>query len=143
MPPMTARPLTQQGMSGMKATPATGGRYVQDGHYFFAKLSEKRSQIMDANDKLKKEMDDLAVARPRALQMVARLEELSSELKSLETQLQEFNLVTQKATVNASAGDLQNDIAATQVFTQRSPEQCMRVQRLTQYAVTSCCNSAS
>ena len=102
-------------MSGMKPTTASGGRHVQDGHYFYAKLSEKRSQIIEANEKLKKQMDDLAVARPRTLQMVARLNELSAELKSLETQLQEHNLVMQKATVHASAADLQADIAATQV----------------------------
>jgi methylthioribose-1-phosphate isomerase len=101
-------------MSGMKTASGGGGRTVQDGHYFYSKLSEKRSQIMEANERLRKDMEDLQAARPRSLQMMARLEEIISDVKGLEMQFQQYNLVLQKATVHACAADVHSDIAATQ-----------------------------
>jgi chromosome segregation ATPase len=111
---MTARPLTQQGMSGMK-TQNGGGRFVQDGHFFYAKLSEKRSQILEVNERLRKEIEDLRNSRPRSLQMMEHLEDLNDEVKGLESQFQNYNLVVQKATIHATPADLQLGIASLQV----------------------------
>ena len=99
----------------MRTTDSSGGRQVQDGHYFYTKLSEKRSQLLEANEKLRKEIEDLQVSKPKSLQMLRRIEELSAEVKGLETQLQNYNLVIQKATLRATAADVQNEVAATQV----------------------------
>ena len=94
-----------------------GGRHVQDGHYFYAKLSEKRSQITDVNDRLRTEIDDMDKNRPRTLQMMDKLQELTTEVKEMEAELQNYNLIVQKATAMASAADLQQTIGACQVCT--------------------------
>lgn len=41
-----ARPLTQQGMGGLKPSTAAAGRQVLDRTYFINKLRQKRQQIM-------------------------------------------------------------------------------------------------
>lgn len=41
-----ARPLTQQGMGGLKPSTAAGGRQVLDRTYFINELRQKRQQIM-------------------------------------------------------------------------------------------------
>ena len=111
---MTARPLTQQGMSGMSAA-APSSRKVQDGHYFYAKLSEKRSQILDVNAKLRQELDALAGSKDIVLEQMDRSEELKQETQDLEFQLQHYNLVVQKGSVSASASSVQQDVATLQV----------------------------
>lgn len=97
------------------STAAPGARKVQDGHFFYAKLSEKRSQILDVNAKLRAELDALAGSRDVTLEQMDRAEELRQVVQDLEFQLQQYNLVVQKATVSASASSVQQDVAALQV----------------------------
>lgn len=116
---MTARPVTQQGMSGMRAVAAGTARQVQDAHYFYAKLSEKRSQLLEANDKLRNDMEAAEAARPKVGQLAHRLEELTGEVKAAELQCHNYNLVLQKATQHVKPADVQSEIAATQVRSSR------------------------
>ena len=88
---------------------------MQDAHYFYAKLSEKRSQLLEANEKLRKDMEEVDAARPKVMHMAHRLEELTGEVKATELQSHNYNLVLQKATQNAKPSDIQGEIAATQV----------------------------
>jgi hypothetical protein len=112
--PMTARPLTQQGMSGMQEG-KMGSRQIHDGQYFYSKLSEKRSQILDVNEKLKADIEKLESQRSTTVELMDRLQELTSEVKEMEFQMQHYNLVVQKGTVSTSAVGVQQEIAALQV----------------------------
>jgi hypothetical protein len=111
---MTARPLTQQGMSGWQDG-KTGSRQIHDGPYFYSKLSEKRSQILDVNAKLRMDMENLESQRSTTVELVNRLEELTSDVKDMEFQMQYYNLIVQKGAVNTPAANVQHEIAALQV----------------------------
>lgn len=109
---MTARPVTQQGLAGAKIN-AHVGRQIQDAQYFYAKLSEKLSQVTEINESLQQEHLDIEKNSSKQLQMQSRLDELKDEVKSLEVNLRDHNLVLQRAAVQASAADVEDQIRVT------------------------------
>lgn len=72
---------------------------------------------MEVNERLRAEIDDINKNRPRTLQMMDRLQDLSSEVKEMEAELQNYNLIVQKATAMATPADLQKAIGTSQVKT--------------------------
>lgn len=109
---MTARPVTQQGLAGAKIN-AHVGRQIQDAPYFYAKLSEKLSQVTEINESLQQEFLDIEKNSSRQIQMQSRLDELKDEVKTLEVHLRDHNLVLQRAAVQASAADVEDQIRVT------------------------------
>jgi paraquat-inducible protein B len=105
------RPLTQQGLggvSGIKAPGTASGRQIQDGHYFFGKLSQKLSQVSKANDELRQQIEQLDGSRAQVNAVNERLEEVTSDVLDLERQLQGHNLIVQKATSLTSKADVES-----------------------------------
>eukprot|EP00892_Ulva_mutabilis_P001365 jgi/Ulvmu1/11229/UM072_0066.1 len=111
-PPMTSRPVTQQGLAGAKMNMHVG-RQIQDAPFFYAKLSEKLSQVTEMNDTLQQELMDIEKNSSKQLQLQSRLEEVKDEVKTLEVHLQDHNLVLQRGAVQASAADVEDQIRAT------------------------------
>lgn len=109
---MTARPVTQQGLAGAKIN-AHVGRQIQDAQYFYAKLSEKLSQVTEINESLQQEFLDIEKNSSKRIQMQSRLDELKDEVKTLEVHLRDHNLVLQRAAVQASAADVEDQIRVT------------------------------
>jgi hypothetical protein len=108
-PPGTAvkaRPLTQQGLSGAIRVGTASGRQVQDGHYFFGKLSQKMSQISNVNNGLRQQIEELDGSRAQVAVVSDRLGEVAAEVQELEGQLSGYNLVIQKAAVSASTSNI-------------------------------------
>lgn len=111
---MTARPVTQQGLAGAKMNSHTG-RQIQDAQFFYAKLSEKLSQVMEINASLQQELLDMEKNSVKQIQMQSRLDGLKDEVKTLEVHLRDYNLVLQRGAVQASAADVEDQIKATNV----------------------------
>lgn len=111
---MTARPLTQQGLAGAKASTQLG-RQVQDGHFFYSKLSEKMAQVADANEGLRSELEAIDKNRSRQEQLQSRLEELKDEVTTAEVHLRDYNLIVQKAAVQASVADVEETLGTVNV----------------------------
>jgi hypothetical protein len=112
-PLISARPVTQQGLSGIRGSP--GIRHVQDAQFFFGKLGEKRTKIIDMNEHLRDELLDLQKSRSRQLEMVDRLQELKDEVRKLELQFSDYNSIVQRATMQSTAAEVQESIAAVNV----------------------------
>jgi phage-related tail protein len=118
-PSVTARPLTQQGLAGAK-TSSNVGRQVQDAQYFYTKLSEKMAQVTAANEGLRQELLAVEKSRSRQTQMQTRLDELKDEVSTAEVQLRDYNLILQRAGVQATAADVEESLTAVNVRIQHS-----------------------
>lgn len=120
---MTARPVTQQGLAGAKIN-AHMGRQIQDAHFFYAKLSEKLSQVTEMNESLQNELLDIEKNSAKQQQLQSRLDELKDEVKTLEVHLRDHNLVLQRAAVQGSAADVEDQVRQTNVSIQLKGSCC-------------------
>lgn len=90
------RPVTQQGMMGMRVGTAGPGRQVQDASFFMGKLHAKTSEITNEIDKLHKEMEQDAKDKSQYAQLERKYESMAGEVRDLEGQLADYNLAMDK-----------------------------------------------
>ena len=113
-PVVTARPLTQQGLAGAK-TSTQFGRQIQDGQYFYTKLSEKMAHVAEANERLRQELATIEKSRSRQEQLQARLEELKDEVTTADVHLRDYNLILQKSAMQATSADVEDTLRTVNV----------------------------
>lgn len=111
---MSARPLTQQGLAGAKSSTQLG-RQIQDGQFFFTKLSEKMAQVAEANEGLRQEQAAIEKNRSRQEQLQSRFEELKDEVTTADVNLRDYNLILQKAAVQATSADVEDTLRTINV----------------------------
>ncbi|CAN0164724.1 unnamed protein product [Phaeothamnion confervicola] len=100
------RPVTQQGMSGMKTAGGGRGRLVQDASYFIGAL---RTKINDIQKELRRLQDQIGrhnVDSSQLGQLERRYETLLQEVKGMEGTLADYNLSMDKVRTSADAGDV-------------------------------------
>ncbi|KAJ0401291.1 hypothetical protein P43SY_001822 [Pythium insidiosum] len=90
------RPVTQQGMMGMRVGTAGPGRQVQDTSYFMGKLHAKTAEITSEIDRLRKEIEQDAKDKSQYAQLERKYETLAVEVRDLEGQLADYNLAMDK-----------------------------------------------
>lgn len=90
------RPVTQQGMMGMRVGSAGPGRQVQDASFFMGKLHSKTSELTAEIDKLQKEVEQDAKDKAQYAQLERKYETLALEVRDLEGQLADYNLAMDK-----------------------------------------------
>uniref|UniRef100_K3WFZ0 Uncharacterized protein n=1 Tax=Globisporangium ultimum (strain ATCC 200006 / CBS 805.95 / DAOM BR144) TaxID=431595 RepID=K3WFZ0_GLOUD len=92
------RPVTQQGMMGMRVgTGSIGpGRQVQDASFFMGKLHSKTAEITSEIEKLRKEIEQDAKDKTQYAQLERKYETLAYEVRDLEGQLADYNLAMDK-----------------------------------------------
>ncbi|CAM9166746.1 unnamed protein product [Hapterophycus canaliculatus] len=104
---VTDRPVTQQGMSGMKTAGGGGiGRQVQDGSFFIGVL---RSKINDARaevGRLQAEIDRYEKDLSQQGHLERTYETMLQEVKTLEGTLADYNLAVDKARTTADPGEV-------------------------------------
>ncbi|OQR96489.1 Intraflagellar Transport Protein 72/74 [Thraustotheca clavata] len=93
---VTDRPVTQQGMMGMRIGTAGPGRQVQDASYFTGKLHQKTSELMAEIEKINKEIEQDAKDKSQYAQLEKKYEQLAVEVRDLEGQLADYNLAMDK-----------------------------------------------
>lgn len=90
------RPVTQQGMMGMRIGSAGPGRQVQDASFFKGKLHSKTAEISSEIDKLQREIEQDAKDKAQCAQLERKYEKLAREVRDLEGQLADYNLAMDK-----------------------------------------------
>ena len=91
------RPVTQQGMMGMRQATAGPGRQVQDINFFVGVLRTKIGDIVAEIQRMKLELERGAKDSVLTAQLERRYDALLKEVRSLEGDLADFNLAMDKA----------------------------------------------
>uniref|UniRef100_A0A6Q2XT49 Intraflagellar transport 74 homolog n=1 Tax=Esox lucius TaxID=8010 RepID=A0A6Q2XT49_ESOLU len=87
------RPVTQQGLSGMKTGMKGPQRQILDKSYYLGLLRSKINELTIETSKLQKEIDTFNQENSVYLSYEKRAEGLAGELKDLQGQLADYNMV--------------------------------------------------
>jgi len=91
------RPVTQQGMSGMKTAGQGPGRQVLDKSYFMADLRKKKQELLQANQKMEEEINKFDSNTATYEKLNRKTEDLQKEVKGLQGELADYNMILDKA----------------------------------------------
>mmetsp|Transcript_21333 Transcript_21333/g.75175 ORF Transcript_21333/g.75175 Transcript_21333/m.75175 type:complete len:604 (-) Transcript_21333:508-2319(-) len=102
------RPVTQQGMVGMRLKSAGPGRQVQDMSYFMGLLRSKNSELTKEITKLKEEVEKFHKDNNAYQVYERKYEGLIKEVRSLEGELADHNLAMDKARAGTDPGEIEH-----------------------------------
>uniref|UniRef100_A0A7N9ATP6 Intraflagellar transport 74 n=1 Tax=Mastacembelus armatus TaxID=205130 RepID=A0A7N9ATP6_9TELE len=94
---VTDRPVTQQGLSGMKTGMKGPQRQILDKSYYLGLLRSKINELSTETSKLHKEIDNYNQENSVYLSYEKRAEGLAAEIKDLQGQLADYNMVNKEA----------------------------------------------
>eukprot|EP00899_Mesostigma_viride_P011857 jgi/Mesvir1/20672/Mv14885-RA.1 len=106
---VAARPVTQQGMAGIRSGQQGPGRQVQDKSYFLNELRAKKQDLTSELERLETELNDYQKNSAQSAQLDRKNEALSKEVKTLRGELADHNIVLDKLGVDASPDDILAD----------------------------------
>ncbi|XP_077331273.1 intraflagellar transport protein 74 homolog [Lithobates pipiens] len=100
------RPVTQQGLSGMKTGIKGPQRQILDKSYFLGLLRSKLNELTTELAKLKKEIDTYNQENSVFLSYEKKAEELAHEIKEQQGQLADYNMLVDKLNTNTDMEDV-------------------------------------
>ncbi|KAL8203067.1 UNVERIFIED_CONTAM: Intraflagellar transport protein 74, partial [Gekko kuhli] len=103
------RPVTQQGLSGMKTGMKGPQRQVMDKSYYLGVLRSKINELTTEINKLQKEIDTYNQENSVYLSYEKRAESLASEIKEFQGQLADYNMLVDKLNTNTDMEEVMND----------------------------------
>lgn len=106
---VTDRPVTQQGLSGMKTGMKGPQRQILDKSYYLGLLRSKINELTTETSKLHKEIDNYNQENSVYLSYEKRAEGLAVEIKDLQGQLADYNMLVDKLNTNTEMEDMIND----------------------------------
>uniref|UniRef100_A0A8D2ZRW2 Intraflagellar transport protein 74-like n=1 Tax=Scophthalmus maximus TaxID=52904 RepID=A0A8D2ZRW2_SCOMX len=106
---VTDRPVTQQGLSGMKTGMKGPQRQILDKSYYFGLLRSKFNELTTETSKLHKEIDNYNQENSVYLSYEKRAESLAAEIKDFQGQLADYNMLVDKLNTNTEMDDMIND----------------------------------
>ncbi|KAK2886278.1 intraflagellar transport protein 74 homolog isoform X1 [Channa argus] len=106
---VTDRPVTQQGLSGMKTGMKGPQRQILDKSYYLGLLRSKINELTTETSKLHKEIDNYNQENSVYLSYEKRAEGLAAEIKDLQGQLADYNMLVDKLNTNTEMEDMIND----------------------------------
>ena len=92
------RPMTGQGVMGMRAQGATG-RLVEDTSYYVGLIRKKMNEINTETNRLRQEIDQQSKDSSQIAQLEKKYETLLKNKEALEGQLADYNLALDKVRV--------------------------------------------
>mmetsp|Transcript_65909 Transcript_65909/g.129665 ORF Transcript_65909/g.129665 Transcript_65909/m.129665 type:complete len:600 (+) Transcript_65909:57-1856(+) len=101
------RPVTGQGVKGMKAQGGGGGRLVYDTAYYVGTLRKKINDVNNETIKLRTEIDQQSRDSSQYVQLEKRYETLLKNKETLEGQLADYNLALDKTRTSTDPEDVQ------------------------------------
>ncbi|XP_028827268.1 intraflagellar transport protein 74 homolog isoform X2 [Denticeps clupeoides] len=104
------RPVTQQGLSGMKTGMRGPHRQILDKSYYLGLLRSKITELTTECSKLQKEIDTFNQENSVYLSYEKRAEGLAGEIKDLQGQLADYNMLVDKLNTNTDMEEVVNDI---------------------------------
>ncbi|XP_034953364.1 intraflagellar transport protein 74 homolog [Zootoca vivipara] len=103
------RPVTQQGLSGMKTGMKGPQRQIMDKSYYLGVLRSKINELTTEMNKLQKEIDMYNQENSVYLSYEKRAESLASEIKEFQGQLADYNMLVDKLNTNTDMEEVMND----------------------------------
>ncbi|KAL0963217.1 hypothetical protein UPYG_G00351240 [Umbra pygmaea] len=103
------RPVTQQGLSGMKTGMKGPQRQILDKSYYLGLLRSKINELTTETSKLQKEIDTFNQENSVYLSYEKRAEGLAGVLKDLQGQLADYNMLVDKLNTNTEMEEVMND----------------------------------
>ncbi|XP_052222325.1 intraflagellar transport protein 74 homolog [Dreissena polymorpha] len=103
------RPMTQQGLGGMK-TAAKGMRQVHDRTYYLGLVRSKVNELNSEITRLNKEIENISEENSSYLTYEKRAEILASEIKDLQGELGDYNTLVDKLTTDEDIQDVEFDL---------------------------------
>ena len=118
------RPVTQQGMMGMKVGAQGPGRQIADKSYYMGELRKKCDEITAEITKMNTEAEQFNKDTQLYAQMERKYETLIKEVRKLQGDLADYNLIVDKSRTNTEPQDIAN---AYQNLKQRNDEERRKV----------------
>ncbi|XP_018529147.1 LOW QUALITY PROTEIN: intraflagellar transport protein 74 homolog [Lates calcarifer] len=106
---VTDRPVTQQGLSGMKTGMKGPQRQILDKSYYLGLLRSKINELTTETSKLHKEIENYNQENSVYLSYEKRAEGLAAEIKDLQGQLADYNMLVDKLNTNTEMEEMIND----------------------------------
>ncbi|XP_037533922.1 intraflagellar transport protein 74 homolog [Nematolebias whitei] len=106
---VTDRPVTQQGLSGMKTGMKGPQRQILDKSYYLGLLRSKINELTTETSKLHKEIENYNQENSVYLSYEKRAESLATEIKDLQGQLADYNMLVDKLNTNTEMEEMIND----------------------------------
>ncbi|XP_065828697.1 intraflagellar transport protein 74 homolog [Oscarella lobularis] len=106
------RPVTQQGLTGIKTGARGPDRVVYDKTFYLGQLRMKTSELNSEVAKLTREIDQRSAENSTYLTYEKRAETLAGELKELQGQLADYNMLLDKANTETDIGDVVSEYSA-------------------------------
>ncbi|XP_069007349.1 intraflagellar transport protein 74 homolog [Embiotoca jacksoni] len=106
---VTDRPVTQQGLSGMKTGMKGPQRQILDKSYYLGLLRSKINELTTETSKLHKEIDNYNQENSVYLSYEKRAEGLAAEIKDLQGQLADYNMLVDKLNTSTEMEEMIND----------------------------------
>ncbi|CAH6790536.1 Ift74 [Phodopus roborovskii] len=103
------RPVTQQGLSGMKTGMKGPQRQILDKSYYLGLLRSKISELTTEINKLQKEIEMYNQENSVYLSYEKRAETLAVEIKDFQGQLADYNMLVDKLNTNTEMEEVMND----------------------------------
>lgn len=103
------RPVTRQGLGGIKTQGQGPQRQVMDKSYFLGLLRQKMNELNTEISRLTKEITQFNQENASYLSYEKRAENLAAEIKSLQGELADYNTIVDKLNTNAGFEDLKED----------------------------------
>uniref|UniRef100_A0A2D4GP93 Intraflagellar transport 74 n=1 Tax=Micrurus corallinus TaxID=54390 RepID=A0A2D4GP93_MICCO len=103
------RPVTQQGLSGMKTGMKGPQRQIMDKSYYLGVLRGKINELTIEINKLQKEIDMYNQENSVYLSYEKRAESLASEIKEFQGQLADYNMLVDKLNTNTDMEEVMSD----------------------------------
>uniref|UniRef100_T1JMT6 Intraflagellar transport protein 74 homolog n=1 Tax=Strigamia maritima TaxID=126957 RepID=T1JMT6_STRMM len=100
------RPMTQQGLSGMKTSIQRSQRLVQDKSFFLGLLRTKIKELNNEITRLAKEVDKQNMEQSTYLTYDKRAKALAQEINDLQGELGDYNMLVDKLNTDTDADDV-------------------------------------
>uniref|UniRef100_A0A1A7WSS1 Intraflagellar transport 74 homolog n=1 Tax=Iconisemion striatum TaxID=60296 RepID=A0A1A7WSS1_9TELE len=103
------RPVTQQGLSGMKTSMKGPQRQILDKSYYLGLLRAKINELTTETSKLHKEIENYNQENSVYLSYEKRAEGLAAEIKDLQGHLADYNMLMDKLNTSTDMEDMISD----------------------------------
>jgi len=126
------RPVTQQGMTGMRTAVQGPGRQVQDKSYFLNEMRLKKQQLAQVLDQMNSEISSLDKDSAAYARHDQKYEVLVKDVKGLQGQLADLNIILDKVGTETPPEEIQQQLSTLkqrnevernkvdQIFTERA-----------------------
>ena len=106
------RPVTQQGMGGMKTAGQGPGRQIFDRSYYIGQLRAKQSELNQEIERIHQKWDGLQTDHASFFKLAQRQQTLEDEVKRLQGDLGNYNLMVDKSHTTSDPEEVEKEYRA-------------------------------